>query len=148
MSKKLLIAVLVSASLPVSAQTGTEKTAVTSYLSVAYLGPEKGLPGTPQTAYSCAFDKSSYAMREPGLVTVKLLDSTEPRFEIISLRVNNDFRAEFTQRNVGNRSASIYGANKTAQTIYFSVFVRDLQNGQIIDCDPQVICIPTKPGVK
>jgi hypothetical protein len=136
----LLLAGLTSG---LTAQTAVEEVAVKSYLSVTHLGTQKGMPATPQGAYTCAFDRSNYTMRMAGLVTVKLLNSTDARFEIVSLRVDGDSKAKYAQRSVSPRSASFYGSNKTVQSIYFTVFVRDLLNGQIVECDPEILNVPT-----
>ncbi len=138
MLKQTLIALSFVALTPLVFAQNTEKKVVTSYLSVEYQGNAKGFPETPQGAYTCAFDKSSYTLNEAGLVTVQMLNSTDARFEIVSLSIANDTKSEYVQRSVTSRSASFYGANLSKQTIYFTVFVRDLVNGQIVACDPEV----------
>ncbi len=143
MLKQTLIALAFVALAPLASAQNTEKQVVTSYLSVEYQGNAKGFPETPQGAYTCAFDKSSYTLNEAGLVTVQLLNSTDARFEIVSLSIANDTKSEYAQRSVTSRSASFYGANLTKQSIYFTVFVRDLVNGQIVACDPRVENVPT-----
>ncbi len=143
MLKQTLIALALVATAQLASAQNTEKKVVTSYLSVEYQGNAKGFPETPQGAYTCAFDKSSYVLNEAGLVTVQLLNSTDARFEIVSLSIANDTKSEYAQRSVTSRSASFYGANLTKQSIYFTVFVRDLVNGQIVACDPDVHNVPT-----
>ena len=143
MLKQILIALSFVALAPIASAQNTEKKVVTSYLSVEYHGSAKGFPETPQGAYTCAFDKSSYVLSEAGLVTVQLLNSTDARFEIVSLSIANDTKSEYARRSVTSRSASFYGANLTKQSIYFTVFVRDLVNGQIVACDPQIENVPT-----
>lgn len=143
MLKQTLVALALVAFLPLASAQNTEKNVVTSYLSVAYQGNAKGFPETPQGAYTCAFDKSSYTLNQAGLVTVQMLNSTDARFEIVSLSIANDTKSEYAQRSISSRSASFYGANLTKQSIYFTVFVRDLVNGQIVACDPDVHNVPT-----
>ena len=82
-------------------------------------------------------------LNEAGLVTVQLLNSTDARFEIVSLGIANDTKSEYAQRAITSRTASFFGTNLTKQTIYFTVFVRDLANGQIVACDPDVSNVPT-----
>ena len=143
MLKQTLIALSLVALASLTSAQNTEKQVVTSYLSVEYHGNAKGFPETPQGAYTCAFDKSSYVLNEAGLVTVQMLHSTDARFEIVSLSIANDTKSEYEQRSVTSRSTSFYGANLTKQSIYFTVFVRDLVNGQIVACDPQIENVPT-----
>jgi len=138
MLKQTLIAISFVALTPLAAAQNTEKQVVTSYLSVTHHGEGKGFPDTPQGAYTCAFDKTKYTLTEAGLVKVQLLNSTDARFEIVSLQIANDAKSEYAQRSISSRTASFYGANLTKQTIYFTVFVRDLANGQIVACDPDV----------
>ncbi len=143
MFKKIVAAIALASLTPaLFAQATTEKQVVTSYLSVAYQGNAKGFPGTPQNAYTCAFDKSVYVLNEKGLVTVQLLNSTDARFEIVSLQIANDAKAEYAQRSITSRTVSFYGRNLNKQSIYFTVFVRDLVNGQIVACDPIVVNDP------
>ena len=143
MLKQTLIALSFVALAPLASAQNTEKQVVTSYLSVTHHGEGKGFPETPQGAYTCAFDKTKYTLNEAGLVTVQMLNSTDARFEIVSLSIANDTKSEYAQRSVTSRSASFYGANLTKQSIYFTVFVRDLVNGQIVACDPDVCNDPT-----
>ena len=143
MLKQILIALSFVALAPIASAQNTEKKVVTSYLSVTHHGEGKGFPETPQGAYTCAFDKTKYMLNDAGFVTVQMLNSTDARFEIVSLSIANDSKSEYVQRSVTSRSASFYGANLTKQSIYFTVFVRDLANGQIAACDPEVENVPT-----
>ena len=143
MLKQILIALSFVALAPIASAQNTEKKVVTSYLSVTHHGEGKGFPETPQGAYTCAFDKTKYMLNDAGFVTVQMLNSTDARFEIVSLSIANDSKSEYVQRSVTSRSASFYGANLTKQSIYFTVFVRDLANGQIVACDPEVENVPT-----
>ena len=68
---------------------------------------------------------------------------SDARFEIVSLQIASDTKSEYVQRALTSRTASFYGANLTKQAIYFTVFVRDLVNGQIVACDPEVLNVPT-----
>jgi hypothetical protein len=81
-------------------------------------------------------------LNDAGLITVRLLNSTDARFEIVSIRVDGDTKGDYANRAVSARSGSFYGSNKTAQSIYFTVLVRDLLNSQIIECDPEVVNNP------
>jgi hypothetical protein len=143
MLKQTLVALAVVALAPLASAQNTEKKVVTSYLSVTHHGEGKSFPDTPRGAYSCAFDKSKYMLNEAGLVTGQLLNSTDARFEIVSLSIANDTKSEYAQRAITSRTASFYGANLSKQSIYFTVFVRDLVNGQIVACDPEVCNVPT-----
>jgi len=112
---------------------------------VQHHGAGKGFPNTPQAAYSCGFDKSSYTMKEAGLVNVRLVNdpNVKQRFQIISLSIAGDSKGEYQQRTAAGDSASFYGKNLTAQSIYFSVYVLDSVTGAVVECDPTVLNVPT-----
>jgi len=141
-SKFLVLALLAASSAAFAQSSQVEPESISSYLSVEYHGTNSGFKNTPQGAYTCAFDRTLYVLNDAGLITVRLLNSTDPRFEMVSIRVDGDTKGEYASRQVTPRTASFYGSNKTAQTIYFTVFVRDLINNQIIECDPSVVNEP------
>ncbi len=143
--KTLLTSALLAFCSMANAQQANDPDALSVYLSVNWHGEDKGFPNTPDSAYSCGFDKSVYELTKAGVVGVNLVKGTEERFSIVSLRVDNDARGEYQQDRISDRKASFYGANLTQQTVYFTVFVRDSVNGQIIECDPQMTNSPIKP---
>lgn len=144
--KTLLSALFLVVCSSAHAQQFDDQDALSVYLSVNWHGEDKGFPNTPDSAYSCGFDKSVYELTKAGVIGVNLVKGTDARFSIVSLRVDNDARGEYQQDRIADRKASFYGANLTAQTIYFTVFVRDSENGQIIECDPQMTNVPTGSG--
>lgn len=146
MFKKILLSTLVLAACSSAhAQQFEGQDALSVYLSVSWHGEEKGFPNTPDSAYSCGFDKSVYELTKAGTIGVNLVKGTDARFSIVSLRVDNDDRGEYQQDRIADRKASFYGANLTRQTVYFTVFVRDSVNGQIVECDPQMTNSPIDP---
>lgn len=135
------IAFLISALLAfcslANAQQSSDQESHAVYLVVSWHGEGKGFPNTPDAAYSCGFDKSLYTLKKAGMINVYLIKGTDPRFSIVSLRVDNDVYGEYHVDKIEDQKASMYAENLTKQTIYFTVFVRDNVNGQIIECDPQ-----------
>ena len=140
--RALLASLLALVSNASMAQAPSEKIAV--WLTEQNHGAGNGFPNTPNGDYSCGFDKAVYQLNEAGLITVRLVGdvATKQRFEIVSLQIDNDAKGEYTQASKSADSISFYGANRTAQSIYFTVYVRDLSNGAVIGCDPVVVNEP------
>lgn len=117
-------------------------TVLSVFLSVSYVGENKGFPNTPDAAYVCAFDKTRYKIQSAGDVNVYFVPSTDDRFAIQDVRFENDFAGDFTQRaaRVQDRTLSFFAANTTRQKIYFTVDVLDRKTGLVIECDPVIDC--------
>lgn len=111
-------------------------------LLVQYHGAGQGFADTPNGAYTCAFDKARYTMTEAGNVVVQLIAKTNARFEIQSVEIYDDTANEYGSKVINPRKASFYGANQTAQSIYFAVMVRDTVANETIACDPEVMNVP------
>lgn len=118
------------------------------FLSVTYVGVDKGFPNTPDAAYVCGFDQTLYEISDAGDVGVYFVPSTDPRFTIRGVRIDNDAAGDFSKREptIRSRSLSFYAANTKKQTVYFTVDVLDRQTGAVIHCDPQMTNTPTQPG--
>lgn len=115
-------------------------TALSVFLFVAHVGENKGFPDTPDAAYVCGFDKASYKLTKAGNVDVWFVPSTDSRFEIQSVRIDNDAAGDYAQRspNVTARNVSFYAANRNKQSIYFTVDILDRETGKVVSCDPEI----------
>lgn len=116
-------------------------TALSVFLFVAHVGENNGFPNTPDAAYVCGFDQAHYVLPRAGSVDVHFVPSTDTRFVMSSVRVDGDSAGDYGQRSalIGARSLAFSAANRTKQTVYFTIDVLDQKTQQRVSCDPVII---------
>jgi hypothetical protein len=65
-------------------------TALSVFLFVAHVGENNGFPNTPDAAYVCGFDKVHCKLPKAGSIDAHFVPSTDQRFEMQSIRIDND----------------------------------------------------------
>jgi hypothetical protein len=115
-------------------------TVLSAFLFVAHVGEGNGFPNTPDAAYVCGFDQTKYKIDRAGRIDVLLVPATDDRFQMRSVRIDDDHAGDYAKRapEARGRFLHFYAANTKAQRIYFTVDVLDRATGQVIACDPEI----------
>lgn len=115
-------------------------TALSVFLFVAHVGENNGFPNTRDAAYVCSFDQVKYSIKDAGDIKVYFVPSTDERFVMKAVRIDNDLAGDYSRRapSVEPRTLSFYAANTVKQSIYFTIDVLDRETGAVVSCDPEV----------
>ena len=120
----------------------TSTVVLTAFLFAQFVGEGMGFPSTPKAAYVCGYDQTVYHVQKAGTVAVEFIPGTSDRFRIRHFEIVGDDAKDYHSTRLGNRGLSFSAANRTKQSIYFTVIVEDTETAAVIECDPQMTNTP------